>query len=92
MSGQVIRQAERTAARKADGERRERVVGVQQRLVGHARLARMAGAVLPAGGRCPGPRRRGWRSVSGHRRALRACGPRGEDFETLLAAVRDAAN
>jgi hypothetical protein len=53
MSGQILRQAERTAARKADGERRERIVGMQQCLVGHARLARMAGAVLPAGGRCP---------------------------------------
>ncbi|HJY58283.1 MAG TPA: hypothetical protein VJ418_18030 [Streptosporangiaceae bacterium] len=92
MSGQVIRQAERTAVRKADGERRERVVGVQQRLVGHARLARMAGAVLPAGGRClvrdagHGDRYPG---IAAH---LRTCGPRGEDFETLLAAVRDAAN
>ncbi len=53
MSGQVIRQTERTAARKADGERRERIVRVQQCRVGHARLARMAGAVLPAGGRRP---------------------------------------
>ena len=53
VSGQVIRQTEGAAAGKVDGERRERVVGVQQRLVGHARLARMAGAVLPAGGRCP---------------------------------------
>ena len=52
MSGQVIRQTERTAARKADGERRERIVRMQQCLVGHARLARMAEAVLPAGGRC----------------------------------------
>jgi hypothetical protein len=42
---QVIRQTERTAARKADGERRERMVEVQQYLVGHARLARMTGAV-----------------------------------------------
>jgi hypothetical protein len=37
MSGQIIRQTERTAARKADGERRERIVGVQECLVGHAR-------------------------------------------------------
>jgi hypothetical protein len=92
MSGQVIRQAERASARKADGERRERVVGVQQRLVGHARLARMAGAVLPAGGRCPvrdAGRGDRYPGIAAH---LRTCGPRGEDFETLLAAVRDAAN
>ena len=30
MPGQVIRQTERTAARKADGERREQIAGVQQ--------------------------------------------------------------
>ena len=53
MPGQVIRQTEHTAARKADGKRRERIAGVQQRLIGHARLARLAGAFLPAGGRCP---------------------------------------
>jgi hypothetical protein len=45
MSGQVIRQTERTAARKADGERREPIVGVRQYLVGYAWLARMTGAI-----------------------------------------------
>ena len=92
MSGQVIRQTERTAARKADGERREGIVGVQQRLVGHARLARMAGAVLPAGGRCPVRDAGGGDRYPGIAAHLRAYGPRGEDFETLLAAVRDAAD
>jgi len=119
MSGQVIRQTERTAARKADGERRERIAGVQQCLVSHARLARMARAFLPASGRCP-VRDAGWRPVCtintvnrqmlhvyidlvaagipaeqrypGIAAHLRACGPCGEDFEALLAAVRDAAD
>jgi hypothetical protein len=45
MPGQVIRQTKRTAARKPDGKRRERIAGVRQYLVGHARLARLAGAV-----------------------------------------------
>ena len=45
MSGQVIRQTERTAARKADGERREQIAGVQQCLIGHTRLAWLAGAL-----------------------------------------------
>ena len=81
MSGQVIRQTERTAARKADGERRERIAGMQQCLVSHARSARMDRALLPASGRYPG--------IAAH---LRACGSCGEDFETLLAAVRDAAD
>ena len=48
MPGQVIGQTERTAARKADGERREQIAGLQQSLVSHARLAPMAGALLPA--------------------------------------------
>ena len=55
MPGQVIRQTERTAARKADGEHRERIAGVQQCLVSHTRLARLARAFLPAGDRCPVP-------------------------------------
>ena len=89
MSGQVIRQTERTAARKPDGERRERIVGVQQCLVSHARLARMAGAVLPTGGRFP------VRDAGGGDRypdiaAHPARAPYGEDFETPLAAARNA--
>ena len=51
MSGQVIGQTERTAARKADGQRREPIAGVQQGLVSHAWLARMARALLPPGSR-----------------------------------------